>query len=93
MYLGRYTQAGLNPNEISRGVLKVIKHPKYDDVTKDNDITLLQLDAPVIFTDYISPVCLAMDQSIFYAGTRCWITGWGDSQFGGNVRAYFKKFI
>ncbi|XP_062854219.1 transmembrane protease serine 9-like [Trichomycterus rosablanca] len=82
VYLGRQTQDQLNPNEISRGVIEVIKHPNYNDITKDNDITLLLLDAPVVFTDYIRPVCLPSDQSVFTAGTRCWITGWGDIESG-----------
>ncbi|XP_053492398.1 serine protease 27 [Ictalurus furcatus] len=82
VYLGRQTQEGYNPNEISRGVTKIINHPKYDTVTKNNDITLLRLSRTVTFTNYIRPVCLAGQGSSFVSGTRCWITGWGNINSG-----------
>lgn len=85
VYLGRETQEGYNPNEISRGVTKIVNHPKYDTVTKNNDITLLRLSRTVTFTNYIRPVCLAGQGSSFVSGTRCWITGWGDINSGGNT--------
>ncbi|XP_077080767.1 transmembrane protease serine 9-like [Siphateles boraxobius] len=76
--LGRQTQEGFNPNEVFRGVRTIIKHPSYNYLTKDNDIALLKLSFPVTFTDYIRPVCLAADHSVFNNGTHSWITGWGD---------------
>ncbi|XP_045899478.1 serine protease 27-like [Micropterus dolomieu] len=66
-----------NTNSMSRTVSQIIKHPNYNTTTNDNDIALLQLSSPVNFTDYIRPVCLAVNGSVFYAGTTCWVTGWG----------------
>uniref|UniRef100_A0A3B5A532 chymotrypsin n=1 Tax=Stegastes partitus TaxID=144197 RepID=A0A3B5A532_9TELE len=83
VYLGRDTQQSLNPNEVSRTLLRVIRHPDYNSVTNDNDIALLQLSSAVDFTDYIRPVCLAAEDSDFPSGTSCWVTGWGDIQSGG----------
>ncbi|XP_062264293.1 trypsin-like [Platichthys flesus] len=77
VYLGRDSQQGLNLNEQSRGVSQVVKHPGYNDVTSDNDITLLKLSSTVNFTNYIRPVCLAANGSDFQTGTACWVTGWG----------------
>ncbi|XP_023251616.1 serine protease 27-like [Seriola lalandi dorsalis] len=77
IYLGRETQEGPNPNERSRSVSRVIKHPHYDDFTSDNDIALLRLSSTVDFTNFIRPVCLAAAGSVFRAGTTCWVTGWG----------------
>ncbi|XP_008289175.1 serine protease 27 [Stegastes partitus] len=82
VYLGRDTQQSLNPNEVSRTLLRVIRHPDYNSVTNDNDIALLQLSSAVDFTDYIRPVCLAAEDSDFPSGTSCWVTGWGDIQSG-----------
>ncbi|KAM9843848.1 polyserase-2 [Aulostomus maculatus] len=75
--LGRQTQEGFNPNEVSRGVSQIINHPQYNPETFDNDISLLKLSLPVEFNDYIRPVCLAASESTFFTGTDAWITGWG----------------
>ncbi|XP_016305708.1 chymotrypsinogen A [Sinocyclocheilus anshuiensis] len=73
--LGRLTQNGSNPHEISMPVIKVIKHPKYNSL--DSSLAMLQLSSSVTFTDYIKPVCLAAAGSVFAAGTESWVTGWG----------------
>ncbi|CAM4417355.1 unnamed protein product [Leuciscus chuanchicus] len=77
VYLGRQTQEGTNADEVSIGVSSIIKHPNYVSSTNDNDITLLQLASPVNFTDFISPVCLASSNSVFFNRTSSWVTGWG----------------
>ncbi|KAF7643300.1 hypothetical protein LDENG_00242110 [Lucifuga dentata] len=75
--LGRQNLEGPNPNEVSQSVQQIILHPNYNPITSDNDICLVKLSSPVIFTDYIQPVCLAASDSTFYAGTSMWVTGWG----------------
>ncbi|XP_059405740.1 transmembrane protease serine 9-like, partial [Carassius carassius] len=82
VYLGRQTQVGTNPNEVSSSVSEIIKHPGYISRTHDNDITLLHLSSPVTFTDYIKPVCLASSSSTFFNRTVSWVTGWGDIRTG-----------
>uniref|UniRef100_A0A8C4F937 Peptidase S1 domain-containing protein n=1 Tax=Dicentrarchus labrax TaxID=13489 RepID=A0A8C4F937_DICLA len=77
VYLGRQSQEGSNPNEVTRTVTQIINHPSYDSSTNDNDISLLKLSSPVTFTNYIRPVCLAASGSTFYNGTDSWVTGWG----------------
>ncbi|KAK7168007.1 hypothetical protein R3I94_002152 [Phoxinus phoxinus] len=77
VYLGRQSQEQSNPNEVSRSVSQLIVHPGYGNGTSyNNDMALLQLSSPVNFTDYIGPVCLAADGSIFNSDTM-WVTGWG----------------
>uniref|UniRef100_A0A3P9AXW8 Zgc:100868 n=1 Tax=Maylandia zebra TaxID=106582 RepID=A0A3P9AXW8_9CICH len=68
---------GSNPNAASRTVTQIIKHPNYNSQTFNNDVCLLQLSSPVNFSSYISPVCLAASDSIFYSGVNSWVTGWG----------------
>ncbi|XP_051986311.1 transmembrane protease serine 9-like [Xyrauchen texanus] len=87
VYLGKSTQQGVNANEIKRNVTQVITHPSYNSNTNDNDITLLHLSSPVTFNDYIRPVCLAAQNSVFAAGTSSWITGWGDVTSGVSLSA------
>ena len=50
---------------------------------KDNDIALLRIDPPVVFTnnEFIRPVCLPDDTSEAYAGKTGTITGWGTLQY------------
>ncbi|XP_062382940.1 serine protease hepsin-like [Sardina pilchardus] len=85
IYLGRQSLAGSNPNEVSRTVAEIIRHPNYDDSTKENDMALLRLSSAVPFTDYIRPVCLAASGSIISQGTDSWVTGWGDTEEGGSL--------
>ncbi|KAL2101902.1 hypothetical protein ACEWY4_003663 [Coilia grayii] len=70
VYLGRLSQEGSNPNEVRRSVMAVARHP-YD------DLALLKLGAPVRYTAFIKPVCLAASGSLFPTGTKSWVTGWG----------------
>ncbi|XP_052410119.1 prostasin-like [Carassius gibelio] len=87
IYLGRHRQTGLNRNEVSRTVMRLIIHHDYDEDSKNNDIALLQLSSTVTFSDYIKPVCLASASSEFNAGTKTWVTGWGSLNFGSSETA------
>lgn len=82
LYLGKSTQQGNNPNEITRTVNNIIAHPTYNRNGYDNDIALLHLSSPVTFNDYIQPVCLAAQNSNFPSGTKGWVTGWGQIGVG-----------
>ncbi|XP_076134543.1 mast cell tryptase-like [Alosa pseudoharengus] len=76
--LGLEDLEGSNANSVRRSVNRIINHPSYDSGTNDNDIALLRLSAPVNFTDYVSPVCLAASGSEFSNGTDSWVTGFGN---------------
>ncbi|XP_053111553.1 uncharacterized protein LOC128327184 [Hemicordylus capensis] len=56
----------------------VIIHPDYNPRTEANDIALIQLDQPVLFTNYVQPACLPHatrdSRSSF---SNCYISGWG----------------
>lgn len=86
VFLGRYNQSGPNPNEVNRTAAQIMCHPDYNSVTTNNDICLLRLSAPVTYTDYIRPICLASANSTFYNGTSSWVTGWGTLSEGGKLR-------
>ncbi|XP_039868482.1 serine protease 48-like [Simochromis diagramma] len=89
VHLGRFNQSGSNPNEQTQKVENIVcysQRPNYDYDYYDyyyyywpynNDICLLKLSAPVIFTDYIQPICLSSTNSTFYNGTSSWVTGFG----------------
>ncbi|XP_061640954.1 serine protease 1-like [Phyllopteryx taeniolatus] len=77
IYLGRQNQEGSNANEQVREVAQLIGHEDYNPITNDNDIALLRLSSPVVFTTFIRPVCLATPGSDVTVGTESWVTGWG----------------
>lgn len=72
-----------NPYMQQRTIIKTINHPRYNSVTKNHDIALLQLSAPVTFTSYVMPACLAAASSDFPPKTKVWVTGWGDIRSDG----------
>ncbi|XP_066577170.1 serine protease 33-like [Amia ocellicauda] len=76
--LGRLSLLVTDSNEVTRSVLNVIPHSSYNSPNFNNDIALLQLSSTVTFTNYIQPICLAAQGSTFYAGTNCWVTGYGN---------------
>ncbi|XP_059387706.1 uncharacterized protein LOC132121957 [Carassius carassius] len=90
VYLGRQSQnvSVSNSHEVIRGIRSIIPHPDYDPSWFVNDIALLRLSEPVNFTSYISPICLAANDSIFHNGTNCWATGWGETGFFGTQHTY-----
>lgn len=75
--MGRISQMGPNPNEVSEKVSQVFCHPGYNPATFDSDICLLKLAAPVPLTNYVAPVCLAADNSTIVSQTNSWVTGFG----------------
>ncbi|KAA0725441.1 Mastin [Triplophysa tibetana] len=81
LYLGRETQmtsnANPNANEVSVGVQSITIHPNYNSTLYSNDISLMKLNQPVTSTNYIRPICLASNASVFHNATSCWATGWG----------------
>ncbi|MBN3316811.1 TMPS9 protease, partial [Atractosteus spatula] len=84
VYLGRQTQLGSNPHEVSRMGQTISFYPT-DDMNVFDDIALLKLDSPVSFTSYIQPICLADSSSSFYNCTSCWFTGWVNMTGGGRL--------
>ncbi|XP_026016338.1 chymotrypsin-like protease CTRL-1 [Astatotilapia calliptera] len=75
VYLGRNSRSGPSPNEVSRTVVNITCHPGFNSSTRENDICLLKLSAPVNFTDYIRPICLASQNSTFNNETSSWAIG------------------
>uniref|UniRef100_A0A3Q3DM70 Peptidase S1 domain-containing protein n=1 Tax=Hippocampus comes TaxID=109280 RepID=A0A3Q3DM70_HIPCM len=80
--LGRQNLQGNNSNEVTKTVATIILHPGFNIFTLDNDIALLRFSSPVTFSDYVRPVCLAANSSVFNNATRSWVTGWGTVQDG-----------
>jgi len=80
LVLGEYDITKTESFEKQYSVSKIINHPKYNDGTLENDISLLKTADQVIFTDYIIPVCLPPRNDIVKIGKACVISGWGDTK-------------
>ncbi|CAG7786563.1 unnamed protein product, partial [Allacma fusca] len=58
VYLGAHDLEIGNPNQRRVNISKVIKHRDYNRQTWLNDIAMLRLETPVMFSKYLYPVCL-----------------------------------
>uniref|UniRef100_A0A8C0JCU8 Peptidase S1 domain-containing protein n=1 Tax=Chelonoidis abingdonii TaxID=106734 RepID=A0A8C0JCU8_CHEAB len=85
--LGEYQL--LNPSEslVSFPIKEIYRHPSYTDIGFSGDIALVELETPVKFNSVIRPICLPASSVEFPSGMECWVTGWGDTQYGGSLTA------
>ncbi|CAI5657188.1 unnamed protein product [Oreochromis niloticus] len=75
--LGSNSLSGPNPNKVRLNVINATCHPGFNSSTRENNICLLKLSAPVNFTDYIQPICLASENSTFNNESSSWAIGFG----------------
>jgi len=82
--LGDYNngQEDIDPGQIMRNVAEVLIHPQYLNKNYDNDLALLRLDSPVVYSKYILPICLPT-KDLQIIGKRGYVTGWGRIYDGG----------
>lgn len=70
-----------------RNVRRIIVHKNYNDDTTDNDISLLELQAPLPLSDLIKAVPLmaqSAEGALLAEGAPLVVTGWGATVEGGN---------
>ncbi|XP_028438330.1 enteropeptidase isoform X2 [Perca flavescens] len=75
------------PQTQMRSIREVKMHEDYDDVTSDNDVTLLLLSSPFNFTDHVQPVCTPhnLTHEFILNFSHCFISGWGSSYYKGRL--------
>ncbi|XP_075449133.1 transmembrane protease serine 3 [Ascaphus truei] len=64
---------------------KIICHSKYKSNSMANDIALIKLAKPCMFSGLIQPICLPNYGEEFKEGKMCWISGWGAAEEGGDT--------
>lgn len=64
-------------------VSRIRQHPQFQKDTFMNDIAVLRLKRPVMFNEYIRPVCLPQRSDETFFGKTAVATGWGTQSFGG----------
>ncbi|KAH3869718.1 transmembrane protease serine 9-like [Dreissena polymorpha] len=86
VYVGKHHVATKDSTEQSSNIRRLVLHPGFDNVTLLGDIAILELEDPVNFTSYVSPVCLPRGTGqVVPLGTYCYISGWGETQGSSNA--------
>ncbi|XP_063923859.1 chymotrypsin BI-like [Zophobas morio] len=81
--LGTLKSTGDDPDQIELHSQEYLYNYDFDPWSYENDVALIKLPEPVVFTDYIQPILLASEE--VDAGTGVTIIGWGDT--GDGVRS------
>ncbi|XP_037774255.1 uncharacterized protein LOC119570666 isoform X3 [Penaeus monodon] len=71
-------------NEISVIASRYIEHPKYTRTTLANDIAVVELPEPLVFSNTVRPICLGLEEDNPFGG-KAVATGWGDTIFNGPI--------
>ncbi|XP_068601317.1 ST14 transmembrane serine protease matriptase a [Brachionichthys hirsutus] len=90
-YLGLHIQRSTESSVVKKNLKQIIPHPNYNSYTFDNDIALMELESPVILSDYIRPICLPSSKQNFPVGSTVWVTGWGATREGGFAATKLQK--
>jgi len=70
-------------------IIERINHPGYKAPSVYNDIALYRLKEPVVFNEYVRPICLQTDHT--FAKTYALGTGWGRTEWGGRQSNVLQK--
>jgi trypsin len=67
----------LDSGGVQANVVRIVKHPKWDSTTNDNDIALLGVDSPLNVSNVISLIDPAEEDSLTAATQEGVVSGWG----------------
>ncbi|KAL3890613.1 hypothetical protein ACJMK2_002895, partial [Sinanodonta woodiana] len=62
---------------------RVYIHPNYEGQQFNNDISLLYFNPPIVFNEYVRPICIASQRTVEEVmntrhNAECYISGWGN---------------
>lgn len=80
--LGEHNIDVLEGGEQFIDAAKIVRHPKYNKKTYDNDIMLIKLKSSAALNSRVSIVSLP--SSCPSAGTKCLVSGWGNTWSSGS---------
>ncbi|XP_056331112.1 snake venom serine protease NaSP-like [Danio aesculapii] len=80
VYLGKHNIDVVDKTEQQIKTEKVFPHPEFKLPSLDNDIMLIKLKEPAVFTLYVQPIPLTTSCSS--EGEQCLVSGWGYTEVG-----------
>ncbi|XP_023129652.3 chymotrypsin-like elastase family member 2A [Amphiprion ocellaris] len=83
--LGKQNLRETENGEVFMGTADIIVHEKWDALLFRNDIALIKLQSPVVFSDTVMTACLPTNGAILPNNEACYVTGWGHTYTGGLV--------
>uniref|UniRef100_A0A3Q3IQH3 Transmembrane serine protease 15 n=1 Tax=Monopterus albus TaxID=43700 RepID=A0A3Q3IQH3_MONAL len=76
--VGLHSQEDVNTFSVqTRQINRIIINRQYNRRTKQADMAMMHLQQPINFTQWIQPLCLPAEGQDITAGTKCFISGWG----------------
>ncbi|XP_027144091.1 chymotrypsin-like elastase family member 2A isoform X2 [Larimichthys crocea] len=75
--LGKHSLKASEEGSVARMAATIVTHEDYNIMLSRNDIALIKLSSPVIFSDTIMPACLPDRGVVLPHDTPCYVTGWG----------------
>lgn len=86
--LGEYDLTGdiENLKPVARAVRRMIVHRDYNPSTFENDIALLELEAPFRIQPHVLPICLP-ERGEDDIGHTAYVAGWGKLSYGKILKA------
>uniref|UniRef100_A0ABM5GK71 Acrosin n=1 Tax=Pogona vitticeps TaxID=103695 RepID=A0ABM5GK71_9SAUR len=77
LLLGAAKLSQPGPDAEVRFPKRMVVHEKYQPSHQINDIALIELEEPILCSDYIQPACLPDGSVNLSSMAHCYITGWG----------------
>ncbi|NWS67780.1 ACRO protein, partial [Crotophaga sulcirostris] len=75
----------LGPEAQVRNIKRLLLHQQYNNISRSNDIALLELDQPVQCSSYVQLACLPEASLRVSQLKTCYISGWGSTVEEGEV--------
>ncbi|KAK3747250.1 hypothetical protein RRG08_040644 [Elysia crispata] len=86
---GMHGMSAANPDSIILRFRDMVLHPRYSDLTFENDIAIFTLMDQPATNDFIQPACIANQP--YYGGEGAIVAGWGTLSYGGEMASTLKQ--